>query len=532
MMIYLLAICPVLTGIDSIHSAAAAANPSSSPRQATGLVKEGIDFYEKNELEDALQSFESAEIIYPDDEVVPYYLGMLYLQRGERRDAIAQWKRYLELAPEAENAGTIRKYITLLLHKEAEIFARNAVDADAAMKGEPVDGNTVAVTTFKNLGSEKIGPIGKGMAAMIIADLSQLKGLKVVEREKLQALLKELKLGTSGLVDEKSAPKVGRLLRAKHVTSGSMADMEEEGLEIASILFDADLNSPSGFQNIRGKLNQFYELEKKTACSIAEDLGRDCSQAPEAFGVIHTQSLTALSAYSQGLDLIDKENFDEARAEFERALQVDPQFDLAQAALAATPPAAMLLLTEAQMVSKASGGAPAATAAADTAAASTTAAGTGGTGYGTTALIAGGGAVLVGGGIAAVVALSGGDDGGGSSNPSGTIAGSWDGAWNNTAAGENGVMNLELNQNGSSFGGTIEITGTECISRGTITGGRLNSDQIELNISSSTADAGLTANVNKDRTGMRGTLTITSGNCPNTTLQFDISKPGSADVVW
>ena len=37
------------------------------------------------------------------------------------------------------------------------------------------------MTSFNNLGSEDLGPLGKGMAAMLITDLSQVPDLRVVE---------------------------------------------------------------------------------------------------------------------------------------------------------------------------------------------------------------------------------------------------------------------------------------------------------------------------------------------------------------
>ena len=45
---------------------------------------------------------------------------------------------------------------------------------------------------YRNLGSSELGPLQKGLTALLINDISQVKDLKVVERDLLQALLEEL----------------------------------------------------------------------------------------------------------------------------------------------------------------------------------------------------------------------------------------------------------------------------------------------------------------------------------------------------
>jgi hypothetical protein len=159
----------------------------------------------------------------------------------------------------------------------------------------------------------------------------------VVERVRLQALLSEMKLGTSGLVSAETAPRVGKLLKAKHVTSGTLADLEKESLQIASALVDADQTAGIENQEAQGQLKKFYDLEKDIACQIVEDLDRSCDDAPPAFQKIHTKSLAALLFFGAGLNYLDEGNDDMARASFQRAVEEDPSFEVAQQALLDTP---------------------------------------------------------------------------------------------------------------------------------------------------------------------------------------------------
>jgi Tfp pilus assembly protein PilF len=318
-----------------------------SVQEKETLVQQGVDQYRQGDHEQAQKNLERAREVFPENYAAPYYLGLIYLKKGQRRAAISQWRQYVEMDSGSENALRIRKNLTVLLREQARESARMAMASEAALIRLPADDNTVAISSFKNLGSANIQPLGKGMAALLIHDISLVPGLSVVERVQLQALLEEMKLGTSGLVTAESSSKVGKLLKAKHVTSGSLADLEEENLQIASAVVDADQKAATSTQEAQGELKKFYDLEKEIACQIVEDLGKDCDKAPAAFHKIHTKSLAALIFFGVGLSYLDQESYDQARESFQKALDEDSSFELAQQALLDTPVPEMQYMSEA-----------------------------------------------------------------------------------------------------------------------------------------------------------------------------------------
>ncbi|HSQ83184.1 MAG TPA: CsgG/HfaB family protein, partial [Desulfobacterales bacterium] len=190
-----------------------------SEKEEKTLIEKGVIDYQKGEREKAKKTFEYAKTAFPENHTVPYYLGLIYLEEGKRSEAIAEWKQFVLMDPRSEDSIKLHKYLTLMIREEAVENAKQAIaNEDTLILGD-VDDNSVVVTTFFNLGSENLELLGKGMAAMLIHDLSQVPDLEVVERVKLMAFLQEMNLGTSGLVDKKTAPKVGRLLKSKYVTT-------------------------------------------------------------------------------------------------------------------------------------------------------------------------------------------------------------------------------------------------------------------------------------------------------------------------
>ena len=80
----------------------------------------------------------------------------------------------------------------------------------------------LAVSYFDNTSKDaSLDPLRKGIAEMLITDLSISPDIKLLERERLNDVLKELKLQSSSFVDPKSAAQLGKGLGAAYILTGS-----------------------------------------------------------------------------------------------------------------------------------------------------------------------------------------------------------------------------------------------------------------------------------------------------------------------
>jgi len=67
--------------------------------------------------------------------------------------------------------------------------------------------------------------LGKGIADMLITDMAANQNIRVVERERVQALLTEQNLTKSGAVDPQTAIRLGKIIGAQYmITGGFMSD--------------------------------------------------------------------------------------------------------------------------------------------------------------------------------------------------------------------------------------------------------------------------------------------------------------------
>ena len=66
--------------------------------------------------------------------------------------------------------------------------------------------------------------IGTGMAEMMVTALAETKKYTLIERDKLEAVMAEQKLGASGAVTAQTAAKIGKLLGANYIITGSVTE--------------------------------------------------------------------------------------------------------------------------------------------------------------------------------------------------------------------------------------------------------------------------------------------------------------------
>lgn len=82
----------------------------------------------------------------------------------------------------------------------------------------------VAVSRFENRSGTSYNHLGEGVADMLVTALVKSGKFSVIERQELEKVLSEQKLGESGLVTAETAPKVGKLLGVELLVVGSISE--------------------------------------------------------------------------------------------------------------------------------------------------------------------------------------------------------------------------------------------------------------------------------------------------------------------
>ncbi len=195
--------------------------------------------------------------------------------------------------------------------------------------------NSIAVLYFNNKsGQTKLTPLQKGMAVMLITDLSKVEQLRVVERVRMQALLDELELGASGLMDAETAPRIGKLLGAAKVTSGDILKGGAQDLAINSSVLDVPFDKIAEQPSAAGALDELFRLEKEILFNIIEYM--QISVSPQKKAELErplSASTPALLALFLGIDYSDRGLYNLAAKMYKQALAEDPYLGMAKSAL-------------------------------------------------------------------------------------------------------------------------------------------------------------------------------------------------------
>ena len=142
---------------------------------------------------------------------------------------------------------------------------------------------TLAVLYFDYEGrNEELQVLRKGIAELMITNLSELPGVRVVERLRLEAVLAEHKLQRKIKLDRNSAVRLGKLLGAKYLVWGSYFNALGS-LCLTAKVVETETGQTLPSAHACGAPPRFWELYSKVVAAIRQTVSTKLSAfgAPE-----------------------------------------------------------------------------------------------------------------------------------------------------------------------------------------------------------------------------------------------------------
>jgi len=228
-------------------------------------------------------------------------------------------------------AGIIEdnEWIDLKTVEEIEIYFINNYDKSDYEHFIPIQipKRTIAISYFDNTSGDKsYDPLIKGMADMLISDLSNIESIKIVEREKLDDLLKEINLGESKFIDNETAQKMGKGLGAQYILTGSFIVMGD-AFRIDARLINVESGEIVFSKAVNGNKDTFFDIEKELAKEIISNLELSVSNKTlSAMEESGTRSYDAYYYWTLGNGYLQEAQYDSALVYYEKSLSHDPYF--------------------------------------------------------------------------------------------------------------------------------------------------------------------------------------------------------------
>lgn len=199
----------------------------------------------------------------------------------------------------------------------------------------------IAVLPFENGGSygkdkEDFDALRKGLAAMLISELAQNPGVRLVDRAETQRVLDEQGLAVAERVDRETAAKIGKLVGARYMITGSFIDLYGD-FRIDARVIDVETSEILKVVRSDPKLHDRRDMFRMVQ-SVAERAmsGTQLPQLPASVaqrGASRQVPTEALALFSRALLYHDRGDKAKAVEYYQKALAVFPDYSEASEGL-------------------------------------------------------------------------------------------------------------------------------------------------------------------------------------------------------
>lgn len=197
--------------------------------------------------------------------------------------------------------------------------------------------NAIAVMTFTNITREPADDwIGSGIAETVTADLKNIRGLSIIGRERTFEVLRNIGSGSLVESEDAFAIDVGRRLNASWIISGGYQKISEM-IRITARLVEVETGTLIKTLKIDGRIDDIFGLQDKIVYELSQGLNLQLGSSEiNEIERNETQSVEAYEHFSRAMMNLrtgSRETLDRAIHHFEKAIEYDPNYARAWAAL-------------------------------------------------------------------------------------------------------------------------------------------------------------------------------------------------------
>ncbi len=276
----------------------------------------------------------------PEDSIAVYeVLSIIYNCKGDqfKQTALEYLEKISKIGPCLVNLpreswpSGLRKDWYKITYNDMKTFACGSTTQDTT----PTKIRTIAVPLpFENnsIGDfqTKLGGLGTGLAQSFLGDFSKISSLKIVERDKIDFIIKEQQLATSGMVDQNTAIKAGKILSAHLMIFGGFTQIDAKNTIMVARIVNVETSEVLAVLDQTGGSN-YFEMEKQLVKKICDELDIILSeQEAKKVEMGGTESLDATTQFALGLEFEDKYDYAMAFEHFKKAAEIDPNFSEAK----------------------------------------------------------------------------------------------------------------------------------------------------------------------------------------------------------
>lgn len=200
---------------------------------------------------------------------------------------------------------------------------------------------TVAVMYFGNgaLGTahQELAPLSRGIADLLITELSGNPNLRVIERDQLQRLLDEQSLSAGERVSQETGVRMGQILGAHHMIFGGFVTDGRGTMRIDVRVVNVETSRVEHVESVRGRQEELMALVSDLASRL--NRGMKLPDLPRGMREVRLDQsrrvpFLATMLYSRALAAKDSGDDRQAIQLLTRSLEQFPEYEPAKRELA------------------------------------------------------------------------------------------------------------------------------------------------------------------------------------------------------
>jgi len=293
----------------------------------TALRDIGFICFDVKDYPNAVRYLVKASKSNPFDPRTMFYLGVAYERMNQLDMALLFYERYNKVPANSPYRMQLEGRYHLLARQLTNVTLKNA-----AIENKAPDSSSQKIVimppAFKG-GDEKYALVGLGLNELMIHDIKAVGGFEPVAALKLQALLKETNLNPENTFDNEFAMRLANTLQASKIIQGAYL-IEEQDIVMEFACWDIESKSFQAVDTSKGPIGDLFFLEKEIVFSLTQKFGLKLTplirvtiedNAPRHFD--------AFIEFCKGLDRESADQYTDAADFFQKAMALDPDFDLA-----------------------------------------------------------------------------------------------------------------------------------------------------------------------------------------------------------
>lgn len=227
--------------------------------------------------------------------------------------------------------SALRPLLALVAALLAALGGAPGPRAALAQGAEPDRRPTLAVLYFTNAAMvqrETYAPLAKGLAEMLITELAGNPGVRVVERDRVQALFEEQDLAAGGRMDPATAARAGKVLGARYMLFGTFVVDPRETMRLDVRAINTETSAQEYATSITGKADRMLELVGALGTKVNEGLRLPpvpaATPAPPGIGGKGPNQLRSMLLLSRALEAQDRKDVSGAARLMQEAVTANP----------------------------------------------------------------------------------------------------------------------------------------------------------------------------------------------------------------